>query len=138
MRTRVKICGITRPQDALAAATSWAQARLRFEDKHDRPVHERVLREAARVLAGDLVVERLPRRETVLGRVLLPDVPGIVEGHSSMTRPGSFLPGALPPSHAFTVAPTSENSPSSCTRPAALRPAAYASRSARGTKMAGR
>ena len=40
-----------------------------------------------------------------------------------MTRPGRRFPGDLPPSQAFTVEPTSANSPSSWIRPAALRPA---------------
>ena len=45
-------------------------------------------------------------------------------------RPGAPLPGCFAPSHAHTVAPTSPNSPFSWIRPAALRPAAYASSSA--------
>ena len=43
--------------------------------------------------------------------------------------PGMPRFGALPPSHAFTVAPTSANSPS-CRRPVAFLPSTYASSSA--------
>ena len=44
--------------------------------------------------------------------------------HSAkIDRPGIPRPGDLPPSHAFTVAPTSANSPS-CRAPCAFRPAA--------------
>ena len=66
--------------------------------------------------------------EPRLGRVFVANELRVVQRHSSMTRPGRRFPGDLPPSHAFTVAPTSPNSPSSWIRPAAFRPAAYASK----------
>ena len=78
----------------------------------------------ASVNARGLVVDRLPRAEPFLGLVLTLDECRVVEPHSSIRRPGSFLPGALPPSQEFTVNPMSPSSPSSCTRPVAFRPAA--------------
>ena len=45
-------------------------------------------------------------------------------------RPGAPFPGFFAPSQAQTVAPTSPNSPSSWSLPAAFFPAAYASSSA--------
>src|SRR5581483_4826684 len=55
-----------------------------------------------------------PRREAALVGGLARDEARVVErAHAStIAWPGSRLPGALPPSQAFTVAPTSANSPS--------------------------
>ena len=81
--------------------------------------------DVSRIRADPVVVERAARLEPGFGGVLAADDVRVVQvAHSSICRPGSFRPGVLPPSHAFTVAPTSANSPSSCTRPAAFRPAA--------------
>ena len=85
-----------------------------------RPQHPRCDRESR----GRLGVTRrrsTPRTSLVRSRT---DVRRrrVGEAHSSMTRPGSFLPGDLPPSQAFTVAPTSANSPSSWTRPDGVPP----------------
>ena len=63
------------------------------------------------------VVERAARLEVRLGRVLPGDRRRVVDPHGSgIGAPGIPRLGALPPSQAFTVAPTSANSPS-CTRP---------------------
>jgi len=90
-------------------------------DLDDRPEHD-----LTRVGARDVRVDSLSRGEPGLSRILLADKRRIVgrDRHSSIGRPGSRLPGALPPSHEFTVAPTSANSPSSWILPAAFRPAA--------------
>src|SRR6185503_12766548 len=65
-----------------------------------------------------------------LGRVLLANAARVVEPHcSTMNCPGTPRLGALPPSQALTVAPTSANSPS-WMRPAAFFPSTYASSSA--------
>src|SRR5439155_9635770 len=50
--------------------------------------------------------------------------------HSTIGRPGVPLAALDPPSHVFTVAPTSANSPSSWSRPPAFLPCTYASSSA--------
>ena len=89
---------------------------------------------------GQLIVRDLaPRvaedqlRDLVGGKLLPVPLPldqlGGMDHGCRIGVPGIPRPGALPPSHAFTVAPTSPNSPS-CTAPRAFRPAAYASRSA--------
>ena len=46
----------------------------------------------ASVNARGLVVDRLPRAEPLLGLVLTLDECRVVEPHSSIRRPGSFLP----------------------------------------------
>ncbi len=76
------------------------------------------------VRAVQFTPERLPGAEVVLLRVLLADELRVVElppHGSTISWPGSRFGGALPPSHAFTVAPTSANSPS-WIRPAAFLP----------------
>ena len=63
--------------------------------------------------SGQLAVRLVPLREPLLARVLPLDDERVVELHGSMIGlPGMPRPGALPPSQAFTVAPTSANSPS--------------------------
>ncbi len=67
-------------------------------------------------------VRALSRGQSRLVRVLLADELGIVQPHgSTIGVPGIPRRGAFPPSHAFTVAPTSANSPS-WTWPRAFRP----------------
>ena len=77
----------------------------------------------ARIQPLGVVIERAARLEIRLGRVLPGDRRRIVDPHGNrIGAPGIPRLGALPPSQAFTVAPTSANSPS-CTRPAAFLPA---------------
>ena len=62
------------------------------------------------------------------GRVeVVDEITGDRTHGSRIASPGMPRPGFLPPSQALTVAPTSENTPSSWIRPAALRPCTYAS-----------
>jgi hypothetical protein len=88
-------------------------------------------RELLRILAVDERAEDLVAlHETLLARVLPANEQRVVELHAlRIGWPGIPREGDLPPSHAFTVAPTSANSPSWIC-PAALRPVTYASKSA--------
>ena len=62
-------------------------------------------------------------REPRLRLVVPANQVGVVQLHgSTIGCPGMPRPGDLPPSQAFTVAPTSANSPPSWILPAALRP----------------
>src|SRR4029450_8529227 len=70
-------------------------------------------------------VRRLPGREPSLVRVLGADDCRIVHQCSMIGLPGTPRGDALPPSHALTAAPTSENTPS-CVAPPAFRPSTYA------------
>ena len=65
-----------------------------------------------------------PTPEARIVGVLGGDEGGIVEAHhgSTIGRPGTPRGAGPPPSQTLTVAPTSANSPSSCTLPAAFRP----------------
>src|SRR5207253_378950 len=78
-----------------------------------------------RVRAFRVRVDRLPCGEVRLVRILRADEVRVVKptAHgSTIGLPGNPRGVDLPPSHAFTVAPTSANSPSSWINPAALRP----------------
>ena len=110
-----------------AAADHRVGERVRLGRRHPAEVDGHAER-------GQLVVRDLAARvaedqlRDLLGRKLLPvplplDQLGRVDHGSRIGVPGIPRPGALPPSHAFTVAPTSPNSPS-CTAPFAFRPAA--------------
>src|SRR5207237_5677427 len=88
--------------------------------------------DVARVEAGDVRVDGLPSAQPGLALILATDVDRIVRpaddaaAHgSTIGWPGSRFGGALPPSQALTVAPTSANSPS-WMRPAAFLPGTYA------------
>ncbi len=76
----------------------------------------------------ELVVDRIALVEPLLARELPAHEDRVVQPRPLVTHgstigvPGIPRPGAAPPSHLFTVAPTSPNSPSSCTCPAAFRP----------------
>src|SRR5829696_1618367 len=85
----------------------------------------------ARIGPGGAGVDGPSRLQTGLARVLVANELWVVEPHAAVTIgcPGIPRRGALPPSQALTVAPTSANSPS-CRLPSALRPCTYASRSA--------
>ncbi len=97
-------------------------AAAHLEDTTRPSIPDRSEHDLARVGALSGRVRSLSRRQLRLVRVLLADELGIVEPHgSTIGVPGIPRRGAFPPSHAFTVAPTSANSPS-WTWPAALRP----------------
>ena len=65
-----------------------------------------------RIVAFDVLVDRPPRLEPRLGRVLGANDRRVVQAHRSMIgEPGAPLPGCFAPSQADTVAPTSPNSP---------------------------
>ena len=91
---------------------------------------DRLERRLARIRAGDALVDRCARHQSVFRRVLLSDTLRVVQPSqgSRIGVPVSRLGGAFPPSQAFTVAPTSPNSPS-WMWPAAFLPWTYASRS---------
>ena len=75
---------------------------------------DRLERRLARIRAGDALVDRCARHQTVFRRVLLPDTLRVVQPSqgSRIGVPVSRFGGAFPPSQRFTVAPTSPNSPS--------------------------
>ena len=110
-----------------AAADHRVGERVRLRRGHPAEVHRHAER-------GQLVVRDLATRVAedqlgeLVGRQLLPvplplDQLGGMDHGCRIGVPGMPRPGALPPSQAFTVAPTSPNSPS-WTAPCAFRPAA--------------
>src|SRR5262249_2350174 len=102
-----------------------------LEDKGRIALPNRVEHDPVRVRPGRRPLYGRPRGQAGLIRVLLRDEARVVQPTQGSTIgwPGSRRPGALPPSQALTVAPTSANSPS-WRSPFALRPATYASSNA--------
>jgi hypothetical protein len=99
-----------------------ARAAPHFQHATRRRLGDRVERHLRRVRAGREAIRRPPPLQAPLARVLRSDDAGVVERHgSTIGCPGIPRVGGLPPSHAFTVAPTSANSPS-WMRPPAFRP----------------
>ena len=88
-------------------------------DGHAEGGHLVVGNVAARVAEDE--VGDLPGRQLLAVPLALDQLGGRDHGASS-GFPSTFRGGVPPPSQALTVAPTSPNSPSSTTRPAALRP----------------
>ena len=110
-----------------AAADHRVGERIRLRRRHAAEVDGHA--ERGQLVVGDLAA-RVAEDQLgdLLGGKLLPvplplDQLGGMDHGCRIGVPGIPRPGALPPSHAFTVAPTSPNSPS-WTAPFAFRPAA--------------
>ena len=112
------------------ASSKLALTTTNFQHRRRRDLCNSGKRKLACIGPGYIAVRALARSETHLRRVLHRDVRRIVRASDdsidhgvTIGVPGS-LPLGLPPSHAFTVAPTSPNSPFSRIRPAAFLPTA--------------
>jgi hypothetical protein len=96
-------------------------------DGHAERRHLVVRHIAARIAEDELA--QLVVREFAAVSLALDELRRVDRHGVTIGCPGIPRRGALPPSHAFTVAPTSPNSPS-CRAPFAYRPSTYASSSA--------